>query len=445
MWAVGWLCWLMGCGTGEQKPRSVIAQQARRATEVNVQSHVSGDQPSAAAPSTAEMDQALALAALGYIDEGDVVEEGHPTGVVEADTQRVSAGVNVYTLGGQSGAVAVDMDGTVVHRWDFSIGDAWPSFQHPEVNTENVPWRRVSVLDNGDLIGVWSGYGIVRITAASELVWGHWLPVHHDLHVFDDGRVLTLSTAFFERPDLHPGTLAVDSLQWLSADGFPTHSISLLDAFEKYSGWDDIWQNRPVKDNDDIFHTNTVYVLERDYQSVHPAFRKGRVLTSMRHLNAIALVDPETSSVVWAHQGTFARQHDPQMAPDGSIWVFDNQGAANTSRMLRLDPSTGDILSQWRGSTAHSFYTRTCGHAQQLGNGNLLVVSAEQGKVMEVSPDQQVVWSYHAPATLTGRDGQQRVARFFSFERLSPAEQLPWLQPPVLPGMEPETTTQAVP
>lgn len=429
IWLSGTL--LTGCWGWWAGETAVITQQARRASEVDVQTHVTGGQHTAEAPAPtdAEADQALQLAALGYIDSGDAVDADRPVGALTLDNSRSAGGINVYTIGGRSGAVAVDMAGVEVHHWDFSIPDAWPGFSHPEVQPEKVPWRRAHVLPGGDLIGVWSGYGIVRITAKSELVWGHWLTVHHDLHVYPDESILTITTDFRLRPDLYLGAIADDHLTWMSADGYPIRSFSLLEAFEKYPQWDEIWENRPVRGNEDIFHTNTVFVLEQDYTRVHPAFKAGRVLTSMRHLNTIALVDPDEEAVVWAWQGTFKRQHDPQMAPDGMLWVFDNQGdGPKRSRMLKMDPASGDILDVWRGSERHPFYTKTCGHAQQLSNDNLLVVSSEQGIVFELAPDKSIVWKYAVPETIQGERGQLHVARFFEFQRLEPQQDLGWLR-----------------
>jgi len=428
MWSVWIGVALLGCREADN--RSVIARQTQRAAEASVQTHVTGGQPAAQpqAPTSAEAEQAMALAALGYIDEGEEAAPGRPQGTAELDAARSAGGINVYTIGGHSGAVAVDMAGQEVHRWAFAIPDAWPGFSHREVKPARVPWRRAHVLDSGDLIGIWSGYGIVRITADSELVWGHWLPVHHDLHVSGDGSVVVLTTEFTERPALYPTAIAEDHLTWMSADGFPQRSLSLVDAFMKYDGWAAIWANRPVTDNEDIFHSNTVFVLEKDYTHLHPAFVAGRVLTSMRHLDAIALVDPQAEAVVWAKQGGFRMQHDPQMADDG-LWVFDNQGAGGKqSRMLLLDPRDGSIRRSWAGDAGHRFWTRTCGHAQQLSNGNLLVVSSEQGVAYELTADSEVVWTYHVPTELRDQANSRRVARFFEFQRIEPSQDLSWVR-----------------
>lgn len=421
---------VFACSWTAEDDKTVIENRLRRASEVSVQEHVTGDTITpGAAPSQAASDEAQALAALGYVDEGEEVTVDRKRGTAELDATQAAGGLNVYTVGARAGAVAVNMEGEVVHRWDFAITDAWPGFSHPEVKPDRVPWRRVVPLDNGDLVGIWSGFGLARITAGSELVWGHWLPVHHDLHVGADGSVVTLVARERAVPELHPGTLIDDALVWLSPEGYPQRELSLIDAFRAYEGWQEIWDKRPVTDSTDIFHTNTVHVLDRDYPEFHPAFRAGHVLTSMRHLNAVALVDPLAERVVWAMQGPFSHQHDPQMAADG-LWVFDNRGGRPmTSRMLKLSAS-GDILWRWAGDDEHRFYTKTCGHAQQLSNGNLMVVSSEQGVAYELTPDQQVVWSYHVPDEINGQRGKKRVSRFFAFERVEQAEGAEWLSPP---------------
>ncbi len=407
---------LVGCSRTEDRP--VIENRLRRAEEAAVQEHVTGATVStASAPSAAASDEAQALAALGYMDEGEALDGQRQTGAAQLDAARTAGGINVFTVGARAGALAIDMTGTEVHRWDFALTDAWPGLSHPEIKPETVPWRRVVPLENGDLVGIWSGYGIARITADSTLVWGHWLPVHHDLHVEPDGSIVALVARKRDRPDLYPEPLIDDALVWLSPDGFPTREISLLDAFERYEGWASIWDNRSVKDSNDVFHSNTVTVLDKDYTNLHPSFTKGRVLTSMRHLSAVALVDPDTETVVWALQGPFSHQHDPQLADDG-LWIFDNRGGRpKTSRMLRLD-AAGDILWKWTGDEQHRFFSKTCGHAQQLSNGNLLVVSSEQGAVFEVTPEKDVVWRYNVPFESQGKRGGRRVMRLFSFERL---------------------------
>ncbi|MEC8423071.1 MAG: arylsulfotransferase family protein, partial [Myxococcota bacterium] len=317
-------------------PGSVVERQLASRAAVQVQAHVTGDSiGQGSVPAALGDDEVAALAALGYMDEGEELLGTPTTGTGTHDAERTASGWNFYSLGGQPEARLIDMDGVEVHRWRFAIADAWPGLDHPDIREEKTPWRRAQLLENGDVIGIWSGFGIVRIDADSRLQWAHWLPVHHDLHVYPDGRILTLTAHTAARPTLSDEPIVEDRLTWLSADGYPERSVSVLDGLMAHPAWNRLWRKRTDRETNDVLHTNTVFVLERDHTDIHPAFVAGRVLVSMRALSALALLDPDSGEVVWVHRGRYRRQHDPQLTPDGRLWVFDNQGAGpNRSRML---------------------------------------------------------------------------------------------------------------
>ena len=48
----------------------------------------------------------------------------------------------------------------------------------------------------------------------------------------------------------------------------------------------------------------------------------------MRHMDTIAMMDPDKGSVVWAAQGPWRSQHDPQFLDNGHLLIFDNFGLA---------------------------------------------------------------------------------------------------------------------
>ena len=323
--------------------RSVIERRLARAETAGVQAHVTAETVSTDAAPRPTTPTGRRPGGPGLPRRG---RGGHrrPRGTDVHRAEASSEGLNAFTMGARPGAVLVDMAGAEVHRWDFAITDAWPGLDHPEMIPEKIPWRRIQVLENGDLIGIWSGYGLARITADARLIWGHWLPVHHDLHVYPDGRVVTLTAHPVDRPALSAEPVIDDRLTWLSADGYPERSVSVLDALMAHPDWDRLWAGRTDRDTNDVLHTNTVFVLEEDHADAHPAFTAGRVLVSMRALSALALIDPTSGEAVWVHTGPYVRQHDPQVTADGKLWVFDNQGAGKKrSRMLRYDLATNEI------------------------------------------------------------------------------------------------------
>ncbi|RMH17205.1 MAG: hypothetical protein D6701_07810, partial [Gemmatimonadetes bacterium] len=173
--------------------------------------------------------------------------------------------------------------------------------------------------------------------------------------------------------------------------------VSLLEAFE-HSPHRDVWRRagtlRAAKG--DLFHTNTIEVLDGRIAKRVPAFAKGHWLVSMRVLDAIAIVDPRRRVVTWTLSGPFHGQHDPEIVDGGNLLVFDN-GAGLRSRVLEIDPATGEIVWQYRGSRDHPFHSALLGAAQRLPNGNTLVTESEYGRAFEVDRAGEIVWEYHNP------------------------------------------------
>ena len=90
----------------------------------------------------------------------------------------------------------------------------------------------------------------------------------------------------------------------------------------------------------DIFHTNTIEILEGRISRQFPAFAKGRALISLRVPSVLAVVDLEQKRVVWAQKGDFLRQHDPKILENGNMLFFDNLGRPDHSRVTEVDPLT---------------------------------------------------------------------------------------------------------
>jgi hypothetical protein len=145
----------------------------------------------------------------------------------------------------------------------------------------------------------------------------------------------------------------------------------------------------------DLFHTNSLQVLAALTRTLPPSFAEGNILTSMRRLNTIAVVDLGRRQVVWAHQGDYVRQHDPRLLEDGHILLFDN--GERQSRVLEIDPATGGVAWQFTGSEEKPFSSAECGTAQRLSNGNTVITESEAGRAFEITPEGESVWEFVSP------------------------------------------------
>lgn len=344
-------------------------------------------------------------------------------------------------------AFLIDMHGRVVHRWAIDFGQIRP------VDRGTVPAGPTScffgthLYPNGDLLAVVHGrgsndVGLAKLDAQSNLIWLRTEVIHHDVDVGEDGTIYAMRKDISHLPpeglDRTRLPCVRDSLLTLSPDGKQLRKpVSILDAFRK-SHYADLLavieesdQSRQppagstaqcatplvLRDLDsvginDALHLNCVRVLPRDLAAKFPAFRAGQLLISLRNPSIIAMLDPILERVVWAARGPWLAQHDPQFLDNGHLLIFDNFGSPRGSRVLEYDPRTQAIPWSYAGAPGVGFYSSERGMNQRLPNGNTFIVDSEEGEIIEVTSDGEVVWLYS-----TGRFIAS--ARRYSRERLS--------------------------
>ena len=65
--------------------------------------------------------------------------------------------------------------------------------------------------------------------------------------------------------------------------------------------------------------------------------------------------------------------------------------------MIEVDPSTNQIVWEYRDPNAPSFFSPYMGGAQRLANGNTFVTESSTGRLFEVTPAGEVVWEFIIP------------------------------------------------
>jgi len=75
--------------------------------------------------------------------------------VVLHDRSKAFPGLNLVVSGHAAEAFVMDMDGKVLHRWRRGFGTIWPYLKPKEQNTH---WRRVHLLENGDLFAIYENW-----------------------------------------------------------------------------------------------------------------------------------------------------------------------------------------------------------------------------------------------------------------------------------------------
>ena len=375
------------------------------------------------------------LTAIGYVAGTDAPTSR--SGVTLHERRAVAAGVNLMTSGHGPTALLIDMDGEVLHTWQADFGTLFP--EHPKAAEGPVPnrnfWRVARLLPNGDLIGIWELYGLFKLDRDSNVIWAHQAKAHHDLQITLDGRIHHLAAQRRELPEI-PGRMAIDDfVVERDAEGNEIDRFAISEALRAID-WMDLrrvfWERNRIRGYGltqrgrfDPFHTNSLQILSAgDAAALGAPFQAGDALVSMAMLDTIAVIDPRTRSVRWWQQGPFGMQHQPRLAPNGGIVVFDNHHAREQSAVKVFDPRTHQVTWQYTGSETEPFHTKRSGGAEFLSNGNLLVVETDRGRAFELTPEKKIVWEYRSP--FRHGDAGDRVAGIYSMRRIDAAE-VSWL------------------
>ena len=180
------------------------------------------------------------------------------------------------------------------------------------------------------------------------------------------------------------GTIYNDFLREVTTSGkvvweWHAHDLEL----ERYPLADDCWRW-------EFAHANSCCPLP-----------DGRVLISLRHLDTLLMID-RAGTVVWEKRDPlWGHQHNAEVLPNGNITLFAN-GVNNLiqplcSRVIELDPATGETVWQYRSPQSWTFFSPIVSGAQRLPNDNTLICEGLNGRVFEVTRSGDIVWEYLSP------------------------------------------------
>ena len=363
------------------------------------------------------------LRAIGYVG-GSIEDERQ--GVVRYDREQTTPGLNIYSSGHAPEAILMDMEGTVLHRWSASFEQAFPDLgQRRKRNRGLVAprdwWRRIHLLDDGGLLAIFEGEGIIRLDRHSKVIWARANNAHHDLEVLPNGDiyVLTREAKMVEGPGGEFRILE-DFLTLLDASGAEKWSISIL---ESIVASHPEFLDQGKRKQGDVTHTNTLHLLGG--RSKTRGFAPGHVLTSMNALGLMAVLDPNTKRLTWVRKTPPDGQHDPRLLDNGNLLFFDNRENEQASAVLEIDLATHQVLWQYRGSAEDPFYSRTCGAAERLEGGNTLITESDGGRAFEVDPAGKIVWEFFNPRR-AGANGEY-IAVIAEMVRLPRSRVSAWL------------------
>jgi hypothetical protein len=335
------------------------------------------------------------------------------TGVTTYRPDLAYEGLTMYVSFGESpSANLISMSGEIVHRWELPFREIWPDPPHVKKPSpeKRIHWHTARMFPNGDLIANYVsaggnpyGYGIAKMDKDSKLIWRYSDNAHHDFDVDDAGRVYALRHSIRDdeidgAPQLSTPILE-DFVVALSPEGEETQRISLYEAFAK-SEFRHYLQSIESDRRGDHTHSNGVAVITAAFAAKHDFCSPGDLLISVRNPGWLAILNLEREEIVWATCGVWRRQHDPDVLENGNILLFDNQGNrgfGGKTRILEWNPTNGGVEWCYTGTENQVFESGSRGCQQLLPNGNVLITESNNGRLLEVTREQQVVWEFNNP------------------------------------------------
>jgi hypothetical protein len=315
----------------------------------------------------------------------DVKGEG---GVTVYEPEKCFNGYTLLCRNRGSAFYLIDMEGRVVHTWEIErssihFGELLPN-GHLFYSTADRTYER--------------SRGVHELDWEGKLVWHYNCPVDHDHSRLPNGNSLMNCREEVIAPEIY----------FLYPDYRCCYSPFMIEVTpEKQVVWE--WHGHEhieelkrlvgiefPRPEVDWAHCNTAQSIpENELGRRDPRFRAGNVMFSYRTLDTIGVIDRDTGEIVWAWgPGELDKQHQPNVLPSGHIIIFDNGTARKYSRILELDPATGEIVWEYVGDPPESFFSSAVSGQQRLPNGNTLICSGGQARVFEVTPDKEIVWEY---------------------------------------------------
>ena len=320
-------------------------------------------------------------------------------GVTAFDEERACPGYVMFTPNfGPGEPRIIDLHGNIIHRWQMPHPPGFWGYVLPNGNLfynckvrddSPVPFPTWAILKGGAMIETdWNG----------NILWEHhdnWH--HHDGRRTETGGAIYLG--LYRVPDEFAETVKggipmeegidmwADELVEVDAEGNRVWSWLAHEHMDVET--EVLTFNHP---RENWTHGNTIAPLPDD-----------RVLVSFRSISTVCIIDKATGNIEWKMGGdVLAQQHDPSMLDNGNVLIFDNgtqrrDDAFAFSRVIEVDPSTSEIVWEYRDQPMLNFHSNIISGARRLPNGNTLITEGFFGRMFQVTPEGEVVWEYINP------------------------------------------------
>lgn len=324
--------------------------------------------------------------------------------------------------GEMCGVRVIDREGNVLHTWKTDPVELWGDMglqleRHQELVRSDNGIHGIWLFPNGDVLFNIEYVGLTRMNAKGEVVWQLSEYTHHSVTRDEDGNFWVCGAWQYEDPQeamkVFPGRplpIHEDRCLKVSPDGKVLKEVSTSSIVLHHPELRRVVRKTALLASADILHQNDVDPLPSDLADQYPGFEAGDLLISLRDIDTVLVIDPDTEEVKWWTDRYTNKQHDPDWIGDGWISVFDNNVDSAQGRVLGgtrllaihiptgaskvLIPPADALFSPPSRKIPRRFFTAIGGKAQRLPNGNWMLTEVTRGRALEVDPKGRTTWEW---------------------------------------------------
>lgn len=318
-------------------------------------------------------------------------------------------GVTLFATTKNPFVFLMDMNGKTIHKWNLSEIQDFRKLSNITVND-------AYLFPNGELISVVSteyetpwGLGVVKVDKNSKIIWFYDARrANHRLSIGEDHNIYTVTHEFNNSPpkwiaEQLGSPILQDNVTILDTNGKEVKSFSILDALRN-SPFKDVVEQQKVRGKlsdegyaGDYTHANFIHYVKKQEAGKFPFLKEGEVLVSLRNLDLILAIDVNKEVVTWVANGEWHQQHEAIPLDNGTLMIFDNKSQWPRSRLIEYNPQTDQITWQYSGTDSKPLKSWWWGKGQVLENKDILITETGGGRLLEITPEGEIVWEYSNP------------------------------------------------
>lgn len=311
----------------------------------------------------------------------------------------------------------MNRDGEILHTWQVDAAELWAESPHDGIKDHNkITPSSMYVYDNGDVIVSFGsrslfpyGVGIAKFDKNSNVIWKRANYAHHWFSVAPDGSIFTPAHELADSPlqlgetrrslECAKGQIYSDVILRLDVNGETIETIRLFDILFD-AGLEGLVSESRTRC--DPLHLNYVEYVNEQLAKDIDGLDVGDLIISLRHVNAIIVLDAGSRNIKWHLVGRTIAQHSPRLAPGGRIVIFDNYGGdrgTGGSRIATAYFGSERVDTIYPGPNSiedDQFFSSYAGVVDLNPDYSKALVSiTEQGRVLEIDMNTgEVLWEY---------------------------------------------------